>query len=171
LTGVTSVSGPSDISFIVKDLATYNFIAFAHDHPADISTGIFAGNSNNRICNYFKYLFEHHDSFSKWITRPSEIGWAEPTTLAIEYMKKLIQIYSREYKTYCAPEWVYPIYWKKSKDYYWKPGKIDDKIWYMPMICLHNETYSAEHKSMSEKEVLEANYRISNIFKRVLEED
>ena len=157
-----------DLSFMIDDLSHYNFVAFVHDHAADISSGIFAGNKNNRVCNYLKYLFETHPKFSKWRSGPSTIQWAGPTNTGIEYMKTLIKSYPLAYKTYSAKEYIYPVHWKKSKDYYWSTGSIDGYILNMPAIYLHNHMYTKEQKSMSEKEILNSNFRISILFKKIL---
>ncbi len=158
----------NDISYLIQDLQTYNFIGFSHNNTADISTGLFAGNKNNRVCKYFKYLFENDKKFCKWTNKPYNIQWAGPTKIVIEYMKTLIDMYPNSYKTYHAPTTVYPIHWKKSKDYYWGEGTIDNHILNFSMIYFHNETYTDEMKAIPGHEIINMNYRISDLFRKIL---
>ena len=58
---------------------------------------------------------------------------------------------------------IYPVNWKKSKDYYWGIGNIDKKILNLPAVYLHNQMYDEKHKKMSKKDVLNSNFRISDL--------
>ena len=63
---------------------------------------------------------------------------------------------------------VYPVDWKKSKEYYWNEGNIKPSIFKLPAILLHNDMYTKEHKKMSKEDVLKINYRISSILNKAL---
>jgi GR25 family glycosyltransferase involved in LPS biosynthesis len=157
-----------DISFILEDLKTYNFVGFSHKNKTDISVGVFGGNKNNKVSVKFKNLFENKKKFSKWKKSKTNVEWAEPTILLVKFIKKLIIQNPFSIKTYHAPDIVYPIHWKKSRDYYWSDGKIDYDISKYPLICLHNQTYNHKHKELTPEQVLNDDYRISDLFRRIL---
>jgi GR25 family glycosyltransferase involved in LPS biosynthesis len=156
-----------DLSFMIEDLKTHNFVAFEHDDPNDISIGIMAANKGNRYSQHMKTLFEEHPSYSQWRKGEHEIGWAEPTLTAKSFLRDLRKFYPNDVKTYPA-RLVYPVDWKKSANYYWDQGKINPKILELPAVYLHNQMYSKKHKALSKKEVMEGKYRISDLFRSTL---
>ena len=153
-----------DLSFMIEDLKTHNFVAFEHDDPNEISIGIMAANKGNRYSRYMKLLFEKHPIYSKWRKGKHKIGWAEPTDTAKSFLKDLRNFYPNEVKTYPA-RLVYPVNWKKSANYYWGLGKVDPKILELPAVYLHNQMYSKKHKTLTKKEVMEGQYRVSDLFR------
>ena len=156
-----------DLSFMIEDLKTHNFVAFEHDDPNDISIGIMAANKGNRYSHHMKLLFEEHPSYSKWRKGEHKIGWADPTLTAKSFLRDLRKFYPNEVKTYPA-RLVYPVNWKESANYYWGLGKINPKILELPAVYLHNQMYSKKHKTLSKKEVMEGQYRVSDLFRSKL---
>ena len=157
-----------DLSFIANSLKDHNFVVFEHGSgTCDISIGLIAGKKGNRYSEYMVKIFEKHPKYSKWTEKSFDIGWATTTNYARPFLKSLRNMYPNEIKFYPA-EMVYPVDWKKSKDYYWNEGNINPNIFNLPAILLHNDMYTKEHKKMSKEDVLKINYRISSILNKAL---
>ena len=156
-----------DLSFMIRDLDTYNFVAFEHKDENDISIGIMSGNKHNRYAQYMKLLFEEHQSYSRWKKKKHKINWAQPTETAKSFLNNLRSFYHQEVKTYPA-SMVYPIHFTKSKNYYWSKGELDPLIGKLPAVYLHNQMYDDKHKRLSSDDVLNGDYRISKLFRGAL---
>ena len=156
-----------NLSFMIEDLKTHNFVAFEHDDPNDISIGIMAANKGNRYSQHMKAMFEGHHIYSQWRKGEHEIGRADPTLTAKSFLSDLRKFYPNDVKTYPARR-VYPVDRKKSANYYWGQGKINPKILELPAVYLHNQMCSKKHKALSKKEVMEGKYRISDLFRSTL---
>jgi GR25 family glycosyltransferase involved in LPS biosynthesis/mannosyltransferase OCH1-like enzyme len=157
-----------NINFMIDNLKNYNFLAFSHENDNDISISVFSGNKNNRICKYYKYILENDPEFNSWLYQKYNIKWASPTNKLSNYMKELKKLYPNEYITYNAPENIYPVHWKNSKEYFWNKGKLDKYILNYKIICLHNQMYSDYNKNLTEEHILNSDYRISKLLKYVI---
>lgn len=156
-----------DLSYMINDLKKFNFVTFKHNEENDISIGMIAGNKNNLYCKYMKICFEEDEKFSKWKDKKYSINWAGPTNKIKNILKDIQVKFPLEIKMYPA-SMIYPVNWKKSKDYYWGIGNIDKKILNLPAVYLHNQMYDEKHKKMSKKDVLNSNFRISDLFNNIL---
>jgi hypothetical protein len=156
-----------DLSFMIEDLKTHNFVAFEHDDPNEISIGIMAGNKGNRYSRYMKLLFEKHPQYSKWKKGKYKIGWSLPTKTAKSFLKDLRNFYPLEVKTRPA-KIAYPVHYKKSKEYYCGVGKLDPKILSLPAVMLHNQMYDNKFKALSKSEILDGPYRMSELLRAAL---
>lgn len=159
-----------NLNKLIQDLNKYNFVGFTHDNDkSELSIGIFAGKPNNKICNEFLRIFEKHPDYSEWINKKSNMKWAGPTHFMEKYLKEVSRLYPLEFKSYEAKNTIYPIHWKKSKDYYWSNGRMDDHVLNdFLAVYLHNNMYKDEHKNLSKEQVLNGEYRISHLFRKAL---
>lgn len=156
-----------DLSYIIDDLNRFNFVTFEHEEENDISIGMIGGNKNNLYCKYMKILFEEDNEFSKWKHKKYTIKWAGPTEKSKDFLNKIRVFFPVEIKMYPS-DMIYPINWKKSKEYYWGIGNIDKKILNLPAVYLHNQMYDKKHKEISKEDVLNSNFRISDLFRTIL---
>lgn len=161
-----------DISFLINDLKTYEFVAFSHETMFDFGIGIFAGNKGNRVCSYAKYIFETDGRYNGWMSKPFTIDWASPTDDVADFTANMYASYPLEFKSYNAVESIYPIHYSNSKEFFWSEGNAeDDDDIITPkfvVVTLHNNMYGPEQKKMSKNDIMNSNLRIARVLRKTL---
>jgi GR25 family glycosyltransferase involved in LPS biosynthesis len=156
----------SDLSLMTNTLKNYNFVSFYHKNEEDISIGIFGGNKDNRICLFYKHIFENGKY--PWQKKKVKMLWTWGAVQRENFMKNMKKFGYNEYKTFYAPTTVEPTDWKISKNYYWTKGNLDNRFDNLAAVYLHNHMYSDDQKNMSEEKILNGDLRISHLFRKVL---
>ena len=158
------------LKFLISDrLKKHNFVGFEHDSLGDLSIGIFGGNRKNKVCLFMKSLFEDDSRYNLWKTQKYTISWASPTKNLPGFLKKFVRIYPDEYAVHYAPETVYPVDWTESERYYWGTSE-PDSFSNFSALYLHNEMYTEKEKNLTSEQVLNGNFTISKLLRRVLGE-
>lgn len=155
---------------LFNKLKKYNFIGFQHSAEiGDISVGFFLCRKNNIICKKLKECMDNHlNQFDK--DQEIDIPWTKCASGG-DIQKIIKTEVSKGYKYLAldAKTNMYPIQWDKSNEYYWSKNKDISKAEKTKYaIYLHNAMYPQFIKKMNKNEVLNGDYRISHILRKVL---
>jgi hypothetical protein len=155
-------------TFATNYLSKYAFIGFDHDNvPGRISSSFFACKPYNRVCLFLKNAFE--EEFGQWKKGKATIKWEAPTKKLEKFTPVLKRLYPNEFIALPANQYTYPVRWDQSEKYFWTKGEVDiTSLLSYKIVTLHNETYTADQKRMSKKEVMESNTRLGALLRHVL---
>jgi GR25 family glycosyltransferase involved in LPS biosynthesis len=153
--------------FFTNALITHEFcILYLYDK---VNIMAIAGNKNNRTCKYMKFIFEKISTFNGWLKKPFYITPSQPVKLYYQpWIKNIQSFYPKDIKFIATPKYTY-LTQNKTRKYFWSKGDLDQNLINIYIIKLYHDNYTTKQQKMSEQSVLAADFRISKIFKRVLQ--